>query len=164
MIAIVNADLDWGIGKEGELLLHIPEDMKYFREQTSGEVVVMGRKTLESFPGKKPLKNRVNMVLTRQSDYRVEGAEIVHEPGELLERVRAYEAAGRRVFLIGGGALYNSLLSECSEALVTRTQLRLPADCYFPNLDALPDWTLAEQGEMREREGVHFCFCRYIRV
>ena len=93
MKLIAAIDSNWNIGKDGALLVHIPQDMKFFREKTMGKVVVMGRKTLESFPGKKPLKGRTNIVLTTSSGYEAEGALIVHSLSELEEAVAGYDSA-----------------------------------------------------------------------
>ena len=93
MNIIVAADKNWGIGKNNQLLVSIPADMKMFREETSGKVVVMGRKTLESFPNGLPLKNRINIVLTRDRNYEAKGAVIVHSIEEALKEVEKYPAA-----------------------------------------------------------------------
>ena len=99
MNLIVNADKNWGIGKNNELLVHIPNDMKMFRQMTTGKVVVMGRKTLESFPGKRPLKNRVNIVITKNQNYKVDGAIVVHSIEEAVEKAKGYN---EDVYVIGG--------------------------------------------------------------
>ena len=103
MNLIVAVDEKWGIGKDGGLLAHLPEDMKYFRETTRGRTVVMGRRTLESFPGGKPLKNRVNMVLSRDEAYAPEGVRVYHSVEDVLEALR--DCREEDVFIIGGGIL-----------------------------------------------------------
>ena len=110
------ADKEWNIGNKGELLFSLPDDMKFFRTTTSGKVVVMGRKTLESFPGSKPLKNRVNIVLSRNA-HEVEGAEFVNSVDELLEKVKEYNSDD--VYVIGGAQIYSLLLPYCDTALIT---------------------------------------------
>ena len=90
MKASVAADRNWGIGYQNRLLVSIPSDMKFFRQTTTGHVVVMGRKTLESFPNGLPLKNRVNIVLTKNKNYQVKDAVIVHSEEELLEELKLY--------------------------------------------------------------------------
>ena len=110
MDIIVAVDADWGIGKDGDLLQRISADMKYFREKTTENVLVMGRKTLESFPNKKPLPNRVNIVLTKNKDYQAEGVVLCHDLAELPAVLENY--AGKQVFVAGGGTVYAQLLPQ----------------------------------------------------
>ena len=117
MNLIVAVDEKWGIGKDGGLLAHLPEDMKYFRETTSGRTVVMGRRTLESFPGGKPLKNRVNMVLSRNESYSPEGVQVYHRAEDVLEALK--DCNEDDVFIIGGGMIYREFLPYCNKAYVT---------------------------------------------
>ncbi|MCI5624193.1 dihydrofolate reductase, partial [Anaerostipes sp.] len=128
MNLIVNADKNWGIGKNNELLVHIPNDMKMFRQTTIDKVVVMGRKTLESFPNGMPLPRRTNIVLTRDEDYKVKGAVIVHSKEELLEELKNY--ADEDIFIIGGESIYRMMLPYCNVAYVTRTDYAYDADTY----------------------------------
>ena len=114
MHAIVAADKNWGIGRNNELLVRIPNDMKNFRRLTEGNVVVMGRKTLESFPGGKPLPNRVNIVLTRQEGYDGKGAVVVHSEEELREELAKYT---EEIFIIGGESIYRMMLPYCEDAM-----------------------------------------------
>ena len=138
MNMIVAADKNWAIGKNNQLLVSIPADMKMFREQTTGKVVVMGRKTLETFPGGLPLKNRLNIVLTRNRKLQVPGAVIVHSVDELLERIKDYPEDD--VYCIGGDSIYRQLLPYCRKAFVTRIDFAYEADTFFPNLDEMPEW------------------------
>ncbi len=161
MQIIVAADENWAIGKDGDLLWHLPEDMKFFREKTTGNVVIMGRKTLDSFPGGKPLKNRVNLVLSRDLDFEREGARAVHSVEEALEAVKGY--GDRQVFVAGGGHIYREFLPYCDTALVTRVYKSYEADTYFPDLDADGEWELASQGGRKEHEGISFAFTVYRR-
>ena len=223
MKAIVNVNRDWAIGRNNELLINIPEDMKYFRSVTGGKTVVMGRKTLESFPGRRPLKGRINIVLTRDpsripdeskaaadvvihtdtpeaasklrelikertagertAEDKKPGTALVIVPGtgKLLELLKetapvpgekpcedaAYSLFSDAVYVIGGASVYEKLLPYCDSCLVTVNDYMppadAPADAWFPNLDAAPDWVKSRQGEMRESEGVHFCFCEYTK-
>ena len=133
MNVIVAADKNWGIGKDNKLLVSIPSDMKFFRTQTTGKVVVMGRKTLESFPNGMPLKNRTNIVLTRNPDYEVKGGVVVHSVEELLEVLKPYEEED--IYVIGGDSIYRLLLPYCRTAHVTKIDFAFEADTYFPNLD-----------------------------
>ena len=145
MNLIVAVDRNWAIGKDNKLLVSIPDDMKFFRETTTGKVVVMGRKTLESFPNGKPLKNRVNIVLTRDPKYSVDGAVIVHSKEELDKELNKYESDD--IYVIGGESIYRLLLDECDRAFVTYVDYSYDADTYFPNLDENPAWELVEESE-----------------
>jgi len=156
MNAIVAVDQNWGIGREGKLLAHIPEDMRFFREKTRGKVVIMGRRTLESLPGGRPLRDRVNVVLTTEADFAVEGAVAARDLAELKALIRPY--APEELFVIGGGQVYRALLPECEQVFVTKIQRAYPADTFFPNLDQMAEWR-AEQGEPRCHE-----VCTYTRI
>ena len=132
---IVNADRNWGIGKNGKLLLHIPEDMQRFKALTMGNTIVMGRKTLESLPGGKPLAGRKNVVLTRNKSYHADGVQICHS----IDEIKALEGD---IFVIGGGEIYALLMSLCDTAYVTRTDTVYDADTFMPELDS--EWELIE--------------------
>ncbi|MBQ3898150.1 MAG: dihydrofolate reductase [Clostridia bacterium] len=159
MDIIVAVAKDWGIGKDNDLLFHIPEDMKYFRKMTKGSTVVMGRKTLESFPNGEPLPNRTNVVLTRSRDYEKEGVTVVHNFEE-LEALNLEEP----VFVIGGASVYRNLLSKCRRAYITKIDAIKPADTFFPNLDENPDWELESESETFTFEGVDFKFTTYVKT
>lgn len=159
MNVIVNTSKDWGIGKNGNLLKYLKPDMKMFRETTSGGVVIMGRKTLESFPNCQPLKNRVNIVISANPDFCCEGAIVCRSPEEALKAAGSYD--DEKVYIIGGGSIYSRFLPYCKAAIVTRMELTAEADTYFPNLDNDPNWELVWEGEMQEYEGLRFRFTRY---
>lgn len=159
MDLIVAVDANWGIGKDGDLLHPISADLKYFRRKTTGNVLVMGRKTLESFPNKKPLPNRVNIVLTNNKNYEAEGIVLCHGIDELPEVLKAYE--DKQIFIAGGGTIYEQLLPLCETAYVTKIYETYEADTVFPNLDENPAWELAEKGELQEENGVQFSFDIY---
>ena len=159
MDLIVAVGADWGIGCEGDLLFSIPEDMKYFRTMTQGKVVVMGRKTLESLPGGKPLKNRTNIVLSQNPDYQVEDAQVCQSLDEVLAAVRGY--AEDEVMVIGGAGIYRAMLPYCKRAYVTHVEATAPADTYFPDLTKEPGWALVKEGEQQEHEGLRYRFCVY---
>ena len=150
---------DWGIGYKGNLLISIPDDMKFFRETTTDSVVIMGRRTLESFPGKKPLKNRVNIVLSTDKSLMINNAVCLSDISLLSSELRKY--AGKKVFVIGGEAIYKQLLPYCRNAYITKIQAALPADKFFPNLDTEPYWYLTEQGETLEYNGILYSFTTY---
>ena len=118
MNMIVAADKNWGIGKDGQLLTHLSGDLKYFKERTMGKAVVMGRKTLESLPGGRPLPGRTNIVLTANPDYKKEDCVIVHNKEELCEKCAEFPADG--VMIIGGATLYNELMEQCDSLFITK--------------------------------------------
>ena len=162
MKMIVAVDKNWGIGKNNDLLVSIPADMKMFRTETSGKVVVMGRKTLESFPGGLPLKNRTNIVLSGNPDYQVKGAIVVHSLQELLEEIKKYPKD--QVYCIGGDSVYKMLLPYCDTAQVTKIDFAYEADRYFPNLDEMPQWQVAAESEEQTYFDLEFYFLRYEKV
>lgn len=162
MNLIVNADKNWAIGKDNRLLVSIPQDMKFFRETTTGKVVVMGRKTLESFPGGQPLKNRRNIVLTRNPGYSVKGAEVVRSAEELLKLLEGSPLED--VYVIGGGEVYRLLLPYCDTVYVTKIDFAYQADTFFPNLDESPEWELAEESEEQTCFDIEFTFRTYRRI
>lgn len=161
MKMIVAVDKNWGIGKNNDLLVSIPADMKMFRTETSGKVVVMGRKTLESFPGGQPLKNRTNIVLSGNLDYQVKGAIVVHSLPELLEEIKKYPKD--QVYCIGGDSVYKMLLPYCDTAQVTKIDFAYEADRYFPNLDEMPQWQVAAESEEQTYFDLEYRFVRYER-
>ncbi len=159
MKIIVAVSANWGIGKKNKLLFSVPADMKFFRETTKDSVVIMGRKTLESFPGKKPLKNRVNIVLTSHSDYTVEDTLICHTVNDAIRLANKYN---KNIFVIGGESVYREFLPYCKSALVTKIHAEAEADSFFPNLDENPDWELKNVSETQEDNGYKFEFTEYI--
>ena len=160
MNAIVVADRNWAIGRNNGLLFSLPGDMKHFRTLTSGGTVILGRRTLDSFPGGRPLPKRRNIVITRDPDFCREGCEIVHRPEEAL----ALAGDGDDVWLIGGGSIYAALLDRCRRACVTLVDTAAPeADVFFPNLDALPEWAVEHTGEPITENGLTYRFVDYIR-
>ena len=161
MKAIVAADKNWAIGKGNDLLVKIPMDQKFFRQETSGHVVVMGRKTLESFPGGMPLKNRTNIVLTRRQDYDGKGALVVQSLEELLEELKKYPED--EIYVVGGGQIYELLLPYCNLIHVTKINFAYEADTYFPNLDQLPEWEVTASSEEQTYFDLEFEFLQYER-
>ena len=161
MKLIASADKNWGIGFKNKLLVSIPTDMKFFRQTTTGKVVVMGRKTLESFPNGLPLKNRTNIVLTGNKDYRVKDAVIVHTLEELQEELKRYQSDD--IYVIGGERIYRQLLPLCDTAYITRIDHAFQADTFLPNLDELEDWEMTEEGDEQTCFDLEFAFTRYER-
>lgn len=161
MNLIVNADKNWGIGRENQLLVHIPNDMKMFRQTTTGKVVVMGRKTLESFPNGMPLPKRTNIVLTTDQDYDGRGAIVVHSEDELFEELKQY--ADEDIFIIGGESIYRMMLPHCDTAYVTRLDYAYDADTYFPDLDARKEWEIVKESEEQTYFDLEYVFLKYQR-
>jgi dihydrofolate reductase len=162
MNIIAAADRNWAIGKDGGLLYHLPQDMKFFRETTQNSVVVMGRKTLESFPGGRPLKNRVNIVLTRNKEYEKDGVIICHDADKLPEILKSYPE--KEVFVIGGEEIYRLLLPMCNKAYITKIDKEADADSFFPNLDNDTAWHKTKISETFSDNGICFNFVVYERV
>ena len=161
MKAILSADRNWGIGYQNKLLVSIPSDMRFFREMIEGKVIVMGRKTLESFPNGLPLKKRINIVLTHDRSYQVKDAVIVHDKEELLEELKKYREDD--VFVVGGGSVYELLLPYCDTAYVTRIDMAYQADTFFPDLDQDPEWELTEESDEQTCFDIEFTFTVYRR-
>ncbi|MDD4292177.1 MAG: dihydrofolate reductase [Clostridia bacterium] len=156
MKAIVAADNEWGIGKGNQMLYRLPLDMKYFREQTTGKVVVMGRLTLESFKDSKPLPNRVNIVLT---SHKIDGCTCVANIDELFAELEKYLPDD--VFVIGGAMVYELLIKYCDAALVTKVDAVGGATRFFPNLDEMDNWKCVQKSEKCETNGIPIVFCEY---
>ena len=162
MNLIVAVDKHWAIGKDNKLLVSIPADMKFFREETTGNVVVMGRKTLESFPNGLPLKNRTNIVLTSDKHYDGHGAIVVNSEKALLETLKEYEQD--KIFVIGGESIYRMLLPYCQTAHVTKIEFAYEADTYFPNLDEASDWSLRATSDEQTYFDLEYYFAKYERI
>ena len=158
MKAIVAVDKKWGIGKKNDLLFHLKADMAYFKEKTTGKTVVMGSNTLLSFPGRKPLKNRNNIVLW-PGGKPVDGCQTVQTLEELFDSIKQY--APDDVFVIGGAMMYRTMLPYCSEVLVTKVDADGEAEVFFENLDALPNWKMVEEGDPVQDNGYEIRFTVY---
>ena len=149
---------DWGIGKDGTQPIALSTDRKFFRETTRGAMVIVGRRTIDDFPGKKPLPGRVNVALTR-SDMEIPGFEVVHSPEEAMELAKTAEQA----FVIGGGTIYRQMLPCCDRAYVTKVHMAPESDTFFPNMDADEAWELAEVLQSGEENGISYEMCLYTR-
>lgn len=159
MYLIAAADRNWAIGNAGKLLYSLPRDMKFFRETTQNSVVVMGRKTLESFPGGNPLKNRINIVLTRNGEYKKDGVITCTDVSKLNEILEEY--SDKNIFVIGGEEIYRLLLPQCAKAYITRVDAEAEADAFFPNLDEDNNWKITQTSEMLNDNGIDFKFVTY---
>ena len=157
MIAIVAVDKNWGIGKGGEQLIYISRDLKRFREFTTGNTIILGRKTMYTFPGSKPLKNRRNLILSRNPDFQPEGAEVFPGLEELMEQVTDPD----NTYVVGGASVYHTMIGQCDRAYVTKIDAEYPADCWFPNLDADPNWEVESEEDWQEQDGVRFRYVNY---
>ena len=162
MKIIVCVDANWGIGYKNELLVRIPSDQKFFRETTTGKVVVMGRKTLESFPGGKPLKNRVNIVLSSSDKTsKVEDEIYVKSIDDCLEILKQYNEDD--IYIIGGASIYKQFLPYCDTAYVTKVDREFSADTYFPNLDKDDEWEIVSESDEQTYVDTTFAFLTYKR-
>lgn len=161
MNLIAAVDKNWAIGKNNQLLVRIPADQKFFRETTTGKVVVMGRKTLESFPNGLPLKNRTNIVLTRDKNYKVKDAIVLHSMDELMVELEKYDSDD--IYIIGGEKIYAQLVDQCDVAHITKIDYEYDADAYFPNLDEKPEWIITGDSEEQTYFDLIYYFYRYER-
>ncbi|HZK88438.1 MAG TPA: dihydrofolate reductase [Anaerovoracaceae bacterium] len=160
MKAIVVVDKNWGIGRDKKLLVHLPGDLKYFKEHTLGKTIVMGRETLESLPGGRPLPNRNNIVLTRNRGYRTD-CTICHSKEELLKMVK--DGNMDEVFIIGGEKIYEQFLSYCDTCYVTKIEKTLEADKFFHNLDKDENFSVVDESGVIEEDGTRYKFVEYRR-
>lgn len=161
MKLIVAVDKNWAIGKNNRMMWSIPADLKFFRETTKGNVVIMGRKTLESFPQGQPLEERVNIVLTRNPAYKVRGAVVAHSVKEAFKEAGKYD---REVYVIGGESIYRQILPQCDLAFVTKIDHAYDADTYFPNLDLDEEWQMTKISEEQTCFDLEYYFTVYERV
>lgn len=156
MEAIVAVYADWGIGARGTQPVVLKADRAHFRAVTDGAAVIVGRRTLEDFPGGRPLKNRSNIVVTRQN-ISVEGAQVAHSADEALSLAGEHP----RCLVIGGASVYRDFFPYVDTVHITKIDLTPESDSFFPNLDTLPDWVCAEASPWQEEDGIRYCFCTY---
>ena len=162
MNAIVAVDLNWGIGYKGNLLQRIPEDMRFFKQMTLGKVVVMGRETFESLPGKEPLKGRTNIVLSKNKSFMKDSVTVCSSLNELFLELKKYNS--NDIFVIGGESIYTQLLSYCAEAYVTKIGNNYISDKYFNNLDKDNVWRLVSKSDMQNYKDINFMFTKYVNM
>ena len=162
MNLIVAVDKNWAIGNQNRLLVSIPADMKFFSETTMNKVVVLGRKTLESFPNGLPLKKRTNIVITRDKNYQVKDAIVVHSVEEALKELEKYSE--EEIYVIGGESIYRQMLPYCKVAHVTKVNHAYEADTYFPNLDEKDEWVVTGVSEEQTYFDLEYEFVRYERL
>ncbi len=161
MNAIVAVDNNWAIGCKNSLLVRIPADHKNFRQETTGKVVVLGRKTLETFPQGMPLPNRKNIILSTNPDYQVKDAVVVHNKEELDAELQKYPTED--VYVIGGESVYRMMLPECDVVHVTKIDHDYEADAYFPDLDRDGAWEITAESEEQTYFDLPYYFVRYER-
>ncbi len=162
MKAIVCVDNNWGIGFGNDLLYHIPADMKFFKEKTTGNVTVMGLATFLSLPDQKPLKDRTNVVLAADKDFYADGIIICHTIDELISKLGEYDTDD--VFVCGGASIYEQLLPYCDTVYVTKVnEGSKQAEKFFPNLDLKPEWKLTYESEAMTHKDLSFVFTTYTK-
>ena len=149
---------DWGIGKDGTQPIALSTDRKFFRETTRGAMVIVGRRTIDDFPGKKPLPGRVNVALTRSND-EIPGFTVCHSPEEAAELAKNAE----KTMVIGGGTVYRQMLPMCDRAYVAKVHVTPESDTFFHNLDEDEDWELSEVLQSGEEDGIAYEMCLYKR-
>jgi dihydrofolate reductase len=158
IIAIAAVDHEWGIGKDGRLPWRLAGDLAFFKEQTMGQAIVMGRKTFESLPGG-ALPGRENIVMTRQADYAAKGATVVQSVTELSDGF-----AGKQIYIAGGAEIYQQLLPLTDRCLITKVDITAEADTFFPNLDSRTDFKMINESETISESGLTYRFTEYVRV
>lgn len=161
MNLIAAVDKNWGIGYKGKLLVRIPSDQQWFQKATKGRVIVLGRKTLETFPNGLPLPARRNIILSRNPGFQVKGAEVTHSVEETLRLLKQYKSED--IYIAGGESIYRQFLPYCDVAHITRIDYEYQADACFPNLEELPDWELAADSEEQTYFDLEYTFQRFER-
>lgn len=161
MNIIVAVDKNWAIGNQNKLLISIPEDMRFFRDETTNKVVVMGKTTLNSFPNGRPLRDRTNIILTTDKNFKAEGVIIVHSVEEALETLKNYKSED--IYIIGGASVYKQFLDYCDVAHITKIDYTYHADTFFPNLDEKPEWEIAAESDERTYYDIEYAFYKYVR-
>ncbi len=159
MNLIAAVDKNWGIGLKGSLLVRIPSDMKNFRNRTIGNVIVLGRKTLEGFPNGQPLQGRTNIILSKNPDFTVRNGIVVHSKEELFKELKNYD--NDSIYITGGGKIYEMLYPYCKNAFLTKIDYAYEADTYFPNLDKLPNWNITEESDEETCFSIEYNYVTY---
>lgn len=161
MNVIAAVDRKWGIGNKRQLLVQIPADQKLFRQETTGKVIILGHRTLETFPQGMPLAGRTNIILSRDPDFKVKGADVVHSIEELMEELRAYDS--RDVYVVGGESIYQQLLPYCDTAHLTMIDHTYEADAHFPNLETDEEWVQTGESDEQTYFDLAYTFVKYER-
>lgn len=161
MNVIAAVDRKWGIGNKRQLLVQIPADQKLFRQETTGKVIILGHRTLETFPQGMPLAGRMNIILSRDPDFKVKGADVVHSIEELMEELKAYDS--RDVYVVGGESIYQQLLPYCDTAHLTMIDHTYEADAHFPNLETDEEWVQIGESDEQTYFDLAYTFVKYER-
>lgn len=159
MKLIAAVDKNWAIGYKGGLLVSIPNDQKMFRNETLGKVIVLGRKTIETFPNGLPLKGRTNIVLTHDKNYTLKDAIVVHDADELFDVLKEYDTDD--IYIVGGESIYKQFADYCDTAIITKIDQAYQADAYFPNLDEDPKWKKTAESEEQTCFSIEYVFTEY---
>lgn len=162
MNLIVAVDDSWGIGKNNDLLIRIPEDLKFFKHMTKNKVVVMGRRTFDSLPFKEGLPDRINIVISTQKNYSPKGCIVVHSDDELFKVLSGF--ASNDIFFIGGASIYNKYYNICDTIYVTKIFSKLDADVFIVNFDALSNYSLSEASDIFTYQDITYQFCTYKKI
>lgn len=166
MNLIAAVDRKWAIGRQDELLFRIRTDLRRFKEITQGNIVICGRRTVQTFPGGKPLAGRINLIMSRQTELEIENAIMCMDKDSLFTELKRLCSEGydsSQIFVIGGSSVYRLLLPYCSRAIITYIHASVEdADCHLPDLDDLSDWSLQEASEIMSENGVEFEYRTYI--
>lgn len=160
---IVAADLDYGIAKNGDLLARLPKDLQFFKEKTLGNVVIMGRKTLESLPGKKPLPGRTTLILSRSPEYTCEQAMVLHSVQEVLTWLKERQIPEEQVFVSGGAEIYRLFMPYCQAGYLTKIYHHFDADQRIENIEQKPDWQEIERSPQQQENGYVYEWITYQR-
>ncbi len=161
MNVIAAVDRKWGIGNKRQLLVQIPADQKLFRQETTGKVIILGHRTLETFPQGMPLAGRTNIILSRDPELKVKGADVVHSIEELMEELKAYDS--RDVYVVGGESIYQQLLPYCDTAHLTMIDHTYEADAHFPNLETDEEWVQTGESDEQTYFDLAYTFVKYER-
>ena len=161
MNVIAAVDSKWGIGNKRQLLVQIPADQKLFRQETTGKVIILGHRTLETFPQGMPLAGRTNIILSRDPDFKVKGADVVHSIEELMEELKAYDS--RDVYVVGGESIYQQLLPYCYTAHLTMIDHTYEADAHFTNLETDEEWVQTGESDEQTYFDLAYTFVKYER-
>ncbi|MBO5955612.1 MAG: dihydrofolate reductase [Clostridia bacterium] len=160
MNIIAAADLNWGIGKNGDLLDNIPEDMKFFREKTSGSAVIMGKNTFLSLPSQKPLPKRLNIVLTTDETFAPEGVTVCRSFEEAIKKAKE-EYSDEKIFFIGGEAVYREAVNFADVAYITKIHNEYEADRFLVNFDQQENWHISSEEMLKTEKGIYISFVTY---
>lgn len=165
MILMLTADENWNIGLKGKMLIDLEKDLQRFKEKTTGNIIIMGRKTLLAIPGEKALPDRINIVMTRDKEFKRDGIVTINSIDHLFETLDKINSDGtKKVFVIGGANIVVQLLQYCNKAYITRILKGFPDhDTSIPNLDESNDWEIVKEEEIIQQENIRYKYVDYRR-